>query len=74
MRPPLNAGENLAHHAVAVADRHRFNEAPAERGGKLLGASTGDHDGGAASMRPPLNAGENAHVCPQQTKLCERLQ
>ena len=36
----------------------RFNEAPAERGGKH---STGDGDNvmRMASMRPPLNAGEN---------------
>ena len=35
MRPPLNAGENAS---TARSDRRtaaRFNEAPAERGGKL---------------------------------------
>ena len=35
MRPPLNAGENAAATAHLPAATRRFNEAPAERGGKL---------------------------------------
>ena len=34
MRPPLNAGENAAAGSAATP-RRSFNEAPAERGGKL---------------------------------------
>ena len=36
-----------------------FNEAPAERGGKLAGERHHVAFIGGASMRPPLNAGEN---------------
>ena len=34
MRPPLNAGENCDLFAPAPPETPRFNEAPAERGGK----------------------------------------
>ena len=34
MRPPLNAGENSARTPAPRPARRRFNEAPAERGGK----------------------------------------
>ena len=34
MRPPLNAGENVSPSQSAPAAEARFNEAPAERGGK----------------------------------------
>ena len=34
MRPPLNAGENAIRRAPARRRARRFNEAPAERGGK----------------------------------------
>ena len=34
MRPPLNAGENLPSPASQRPRIRRFNEAPAERGGK----------------------------------------
>ena len=36
MRPPLNAGENVDVGGHAVERDWRFNEAPAERGGKPL--------------------------------------
>ena len=35
MRPPLNAGENRHADAQSRPPPRRFNEAPAERGGKL---------------------------------------
>ena len=35
MRPPLNAGENEGLASALAAKRPSFNEAPAERGGKL---------------------------------------
>ena len=58
MRPPLNAGENCRACGVVRGLRRRFNEAPAERGGKhprrIYSAPPA-----VASMRPPLNAGEN---------------
>ena len=65
MRPPLNAGENTR---CKVCKRRRaagkpgFNEAPAERGGKLRRSATvpaAPLRAFGASMRPPLNAGEN---------------
>ena len=34
MRPPLNAGENVACASCSALPMWRFNEAPAERGGK----------------------------------------
>ena len=59
MRPPQNAGEDQNAAFRFVVGEGRFNETPAERGGRLLGAR---YDGGnwsAASMRPPQNAGED---------------
>ena len=58
MRPPLNAGENHDSAGAGAVAVWRFNEAPAERGGKL---ALGRRAAGLAeaSMRPPLNAGEN---------------
>ena len=41
----------------------RFNEAPAECGGKPLPATPARH-AGHASMRPPQNAGENGAEAP----------
>ena len=38
----------------------RFNEAPAECGGKLVGGGVRRCGVYAASMRPPQNAGENS--------------
>ena len=35
MRPPLNAGENAAVASIHASADTSFNEAPAERGGKL---------------------------------------
>ena len=59
MRPPLNAGENKYTRGLQDAQMGRFNEAPAERGGKLVGRGRAA-EALLASMRPPLNAGENA--------------
>ena len=59
MRPPLNAGENAAARRPQLRTPSRFNEAPAERGGKRPGATTLQVEIDVASMRPPLNAGEN---------------
>ena len=58
MRPPLIAGENAPPETPQASTDPRFNEAPADRGGKpkrqkiLIYWIT-------ASMRPPLIAGEN---------------
>ena len=41
MRPPLNAGENATFFSARFGVVGRFNEAPAERGGKLVGCT--DH-------------------------------
>ena len=35
MRPPQNAGENGSYQGIRASDDMRFNEAPAECGGKL---------------------------------------
>ena len=43
MRPPLNAGENGAARHVCQSPPRRFNEAPAERGGKPASALVADH-------------------------------
>ena len=60
MRPPLNAGENSSPAGPARSPAARFNEAPAERGGKLPRGDLAD-PASRASMRPPLNAGENQY-------------
>ena len=39
MRPPLNAGENGEHRRRSHRRHRRFNEAPAERGGKPIMAT-----------------------------------
>ena len=39
MRPPLNAGENAARRRAGGPPSPSFNEAPAERGGKLANRS-----------------------------------
>ena len=59
MRPPLNAGENGGRGAMLRHGRLRFNEAPAERGGKQVQRAMKEMREATASMRPPLNAGEN---------------
>ena len=41
MRPPLNAGENSTAADATFTIGIGFNEAPAERGGKRSGSSTG---------------------------------
>ena len=58
MRPPQNAGENRGHPRRLGPPRRRFNEAPAECGGKQA-VFGGVNQALAASMRPPQNAGEN---------------
>ena len=62
MRPPQNAGEDvLADLSPRPPDR-RFNEAPAERGGRrgdIGGRQVPPH---SASMRPPQNAGEDLAI------------
>ena len=62
MRPPLNAGENRRPRRHAAAWALRFNEAPAERGGKPGAHPDARAVRAGASMRPPLNAGENRQV------------
>ena len=58
MRPPQNAGEDCANSLRSAPPPSGFNEAPAERGGRLEplrpGRAVVD-----ASMRPPQNAGED---------------
>ena len=67
MRPPQNAGEDSGRSGRRGPSWCRFNEAPAERGGRLspiVGAANGAV---AASMRPPQNAGEDkgaVSCCP----------
>ena len=58
MRPPQNAGENLVFIRDEYLSQERFNEAPAECGGKPATAAR-RFARGHASMRPPQNAGEN---------------
>ena len=73
MRPPQNAGEDLEGVAVMRLTAHGFNEAPAERGGRLRRAA----DAGravAASMRPPQNAGEDSGRLPPAATLSRWLQ
>ena len=59
MRPPLNAGENSLSSNPNLPRGPSFNEAPAERGGKLRARLDERVQERHASMRPPLNAGEN---------------
>ena len=49
MRPPLNAGENASRRLHGIEPCVRFNEAPAERGGKQR----------RAKKRPPQRASFN---------------
>ena len=59
MRPPQNAGESPTPATSRPATVMRFNEAPAERGGKSR--LVDDPEASVpASMRPPQNAGESA--------------
>ena len=63
MRPPQNAGESVFKNGRQRQMRPRFNEAPAERGGKSPRRRRAA-DAGAASMRPPQNAGESDDLVP----------
>ena len=58
MRPPQNAGESFDVALPAALAGRRFNEAPAERGGKSGDGPRHDQPR-RASMRPPQNAGES---------------
>ena len=58
MRPPQNAGESTACSCATSCLASRFNEAPAERGGKSVHQAV-VHLEHLASMRPPQNAGES---------------
>ena len=59
MRPPQNAGENVASTTPFATRSMCFNEAPAECGGKRHVRHHAADVRGLASMRPPQNAGEN---------------
>ena len=59
MRPPQNAGESGSSRPLAHGCRCRFNEAPAERGGKSAPLGPARLPARDASMRPPQNAGES---------------
>ena len=59
MRPPQNAGESSQNTPQIPQEQGGFNEAPAERGGKLREALEAGRER-VASMRPPQNAGESA--------------
>ena len=59
MRPPQNAGEDSNWRRGTRQGAARFNETPAERGGRQLVAVRGRSHPDRASMRPPQNAGED---------------
>ena len=59
MRPPQNAGEDSKRTFWVCRVRSSFNEAPAERGGRLHESSPVLERQTLASMRPPQNAGED---------------
>ena len=60
MRPPQNAGEDSSRTSTKPATRCCFNEAPAERGGRLHRRQGAHLRCRRASMRPPQNAGEDS--------------
>ena len=62
MRPPQNAGEDRGRRCGDGRRSAGFNEAPAERGGRLVAFTMGVLALGVASMRPPQNAGEDKLV------------
>ena len=52
----------------------RFNEAPAERGGKRPCQCWRGQGAVLASMRPPLNAGENGQASKHAVPIASQLQ
>ena len=59
MRPPQNAGEDADRSVQSHLAASGFNEAPAERGGRLEPEAFRAAARWLASMRPPQNAGED---------------